>query len=497
MDLCSLSITEARQRLGRREISSVELTQAVLRRIQDVDERVHAYITVTEETALAAAERADRLLSEGVDAPLLGVPIAVKDNICTRDAPTTCASRMLTDFRPAYDATVVGKLRDAGAVIVGKTNLDEFAMGSSTEFSAFGPTRNPYDLDRVPGGSSGGSAAAVAAGEALGALGSDTGGSIRLPASFCGVVGLKPTYGRVSRYGLVAYASSLDQIGPFAGDVQGCAELLSVIAGHDPMDATSLDWPVGDYAASLSTDVKGLRIGVPDEYFGAGLDPAVESVVRSAIRQLESAGAEVLPVSLPHTKYALAAYYVIAPAEASANLSRYDGVKYGLSEDGADIWEAFAATRGKGFGIEVKRRIMIGTYALSAGYYDAYYLKAQRARTLIKQDFDRAFEKVDLLAGPTAPTVAFKIGEKMADPVSMYLTDIFTVTVNTAGLPALVVPCGLAHAMPVGLQLIGPAGSEGRLLNAGYAYEQLTAQAEWRACRPLMTAENAEIAEEN
>ena len=480
MELWGLSIAEAGKRLRRREISSVELTQAVLRRIRDVEEGVNAYVSVGEESALAAAEEADRTLSEGRESPLLGVPIAVKDNICTRDARTTCASRILANFQPAYDATVVSRLRQSGAVIVGKANLDEFAMGSSTEFSASGPTRNPFDLSRVPGGSSGGPAAAVAAGEALGGLGSDTGGSIRLPASFCGVVGLKPTYGRVSRYGLVAYASSLDQIGPFARDVRGCAEILSVIAGHDRMDATSLEWPVDAYADRLSDDIKGLRIGLPDEYFGAGLDSEVETVVRSAIEQLEGAGAQVIPVSLPHTKYALAAYYIIAPAEASANLSRFDGVKYGLSVNGTDIWESFSATRGRGFGAEVKRRIMIGTYALSAGYYDAYYLRAQRARTLIKRDFDDALESVDVIAGPTAPTVAFKIGEKVDDPMSMYLTDVFTVPVNIAGLPALVVPCGIAQSMPVGLQFIGPAGGESRLLNLGSAFEQITSAAPWR-----------------
>ena len=480
MELWSLSIAEAGQRLRRREISSVELTEAVLHRIRDVENSINAYVSVGEESALVAAVEADKKLAERQESPLLGVPIAVKDNICTHDARTTCASRILADFRPAYDATVVSRLRKSGAVIVGKANLDEFAMGSSTEFSASGPTHNPFDLSRVPGGSSGGPAAAVAAGEALGGLGSDTGGSIRLPASFCGVVGLKPTYGRVSRYGLVAYASSLDQIGPFARDVRGCAEILSVIAGHDKMDATSLKWPIDAYADRLSDDIKGLRIGIPDEYFGAGLDAEVESVVKSAIDQLETAGALVVPVSLPHTKYALAAYYIIAPAEASANLSRFDGVKYGLSVEGSDIWESFSATRGRGFGAEVKRRIMIGTYALSAGYYDAYYLRAQRARTLIKRDFDDALERVDVIAGPTAPTVAFKIGEKVDDPVSMYLTDVFTVPVNVAGLPALVVPCGIAQSMPVGLQFIGPAGAESRLLNLGSAFEQITSSAPWR-----------------
>ena len=350
MELWSLSIAEAGKRLRRREISSVELTEAVLHRIRDVENSVNAYVSVGEESALVAAAEADKKLAERQESPLLGVPIAVKDNICTHDARTTCASRILADFRPAYDATVVSRLRKSGAVIVGKANLDEFAMGSSTEFSASGPTRNPFDLSRVPGGSSGGPAAAVAAGEALGGLGSDTGGSIRLPASFCGVVGLKPTYGRVSRYGLVAYASSLDQIGPFARDVRGCAEILSVIAGHDKMDATSLKWPIDAYADRLSDDIKGLRIGIPDEYFGAGLDAEVESVVKSAIDQLETAGALVVPVSLPHTKYALAAYYIIAPAEASANLSRFDGVKYGLSVEGTDIWESFSATRAGGLG---------------------------------------------------------------------------------------------------------------------------------------------------
>ncbi|MBI2942081.1 MAG: Asp-tRNA(Asn)/Glu-tRNA(Gln) amidotransferase subunit GatA, partial [Chloroflexi bacterium] len=406
--------------------------------------------------------------------PLAGIPLAVKDNICTTFARTTCGSRIMENFVPPYDATVVERLRAAHAIVVGKTNMDEFAMGSSCEHSAFGPTRNPVDTSRVPGGSSGGSAAAVAAGEALGALGSDTGGSVRLPASFCGVVGLKPTYGRVSRYGLVAFGSSLDQIGPLARDVTDAALLLNVIAGPDPCDSTSLPWPVPDYTRGLVPDVRGLRIGVPREYFVAGMQPEVEATIRGAIRRLEGLGARVGEVSLPYTRFALAAYYVVAPAEASTNLARYDGVKYGLSiRDDLDVWQMFERTREVGFGPEVKRRIMLGTYALSSGYYEAYYLRAQKMRTLIKQDFDRAFAEFDVLAAPTAPTVAFTIGERVDDPIQMYLTDVFTVTVNVAGIPGLTVPAGLATGLPVGLQLLGPAGGEETLFRVGYTLEQV------------------------
>jgi aspartyl-tRNA(Asn)/glutamyl-tRNA(Gln) amidotransferase subunit A len=476
--LNELTIHDAADLIASRQISAVELTSSVIAEIERRDGDVHAYLTRTPELALAQSREVDAAVGRGeVVGPLAGIPVAIKDNMCTAGTRTTCASRMLEDFVPPYDATVVKNLRSAGAVMVGKSNLDEFAMGSSTEFSAFHPTANPRDLSRVPGGSSGGSAAAVAADEALFALGSDTGGSVRLPASFCGIVGLKPTYGRVSRYGLVAFASSLDQIGPLTKDVTDCALVLNAIAGHDPCDSTSLDWSVPDFTHALVPDVKGLRIGVPSEYFAGGMDPAVESSIRAAIRRLAELGATVAETTLPHTKYALDAYYVIAPAEASANLARYDGVKYGLSlDEGGDVFAAFERTRAAGFGPEVKRRIMLGTYTLSSGYYDAYYLRAQKVRTLIKQDFDHAFQNFDCLVAPTAPTVAFKLGEKVTDPLAMYLTDVYTVTLNIAGLPGLVVPCGEAHGLPVGLQLIGAAGAESTLLRVGYAFEQSQAR---------------------
>ena len=458
-----------------RQISAVELTRSVLDQIERVDGQLHAFLAVMPRQALERAASIDAARAAGQElGPLAGIPVAVKDNMCTRGTLTTCGSRILHNFVPPYDATVVRKLRDAGAVIIGKTNLDEFAMGSSTEHSAFGPTRNPRDPSRVPGGSSGGSAAAVAANEAMVALGSDTGGSVRLPASFCGVVGMKPTYGRVSRFGLVAYASSLDQIGPLTKDVTDCALVLNAIAGHDPNDSTSLDWAVPDYTQALVPEVRGMRVGVPREYFVAGMQPEVEASVRAAIAALESIGAAVGEVSLPHTRYALDAYYVIAPAEASANLARYDGVKYGLgpADRDVDIFTAMEATRAAGFGAEAKRRIMLGTYALSSGYYDAYYLRAQKVRTLIKQDFDRAFERFDVLITPTAPTVAFRLGERVDDPWAMYLTDVCTVTVNIAGIPGLVVPCGESGGLPIGLQILGPAGGEETLLRVGFAYER-------------------------
>jgi len=480
--LYELTIHEALDLLRQRKISAVELTQAVLDRLVSIDNDIKAYLTLTPDTALEEARRADELRASGTDGTLLGIPLAIKDNICLAGVPTTCGSRILEPFVPPYDATVVTQLRRAGAVLLGKTNLDEFAMGSSTENSAFFATHNPWDITRVPGGSSGGSAAALSAGEALGALGSDTGGSVRQPASFCGVVGLKPTYGRVSRYGLVAFASSLDQIGPLGKDVTDCALLLNVIAGHDPRDSTSLDVPVPDYTNTLQSDIKGLRIGVPREYFAAGIHPEVEAVVRNAIQIMADLGADVAETSLPHTEYALPVYYLIAPAEASANLARYDGVKYGYSAtDAPDVWSAYRLTRQRGFGAEVKRRIMLGTYALSAGYYDAYYLKAQKVRTLIKQDFDQAFRQFDVLVGPTTPSVAFKLGEKVGDPLQMYLSDVFTLPQSLAGICALSLPCGLVDGLPVGLQISGPAMGEEIVLRVAYAYEQAT---EWHTRKP-------------
>ena len=404
--------------------------------------------------------------------------------LCTRGTPTTCASRILEGFIPPFDATCVSKLRNAGAVLLGKTNLDEFAMGSSTENSGYFPTHNPWDLGRVPGGSSGGSAAAVAAHECLGALGTDTGGSIRQPAAFCGVVGMKPTYGRVSRYGLVAFASSLDQAGPLARDVTDCAILLQAIAGYDPRDSTSADLPVPDYGSALGGDLKGMTLGVPREYFASGIEPGVEATVRAAVRTFDDLGAEIIEVSMPHTEYALPVYYLIAPAEASANLARYDGVRYGYSHPRAeDIWDAYRKTRAEGFSAEVKRRIMLGTYALSSGYYDAYYLKAQKARTLIKRDFDQALAKCDALLAPTTPTTAFGLGDKVSDPLQMYLGDIFTLSLNLAGVCGLSLPCGFVDGLPVGMQILGDAYDEGTILRIAYAYEQAT---EWHKCTPAL-----------
>ena len=490
MKLHELTIHEAHRLLLRGEISSVELTQAVLDRVLAVDNEVKAYLCLTPETALEEAQQADAAIAAARRRgrlhelhPLTGIPLAIKDVICVQGVPATCGSRILEDFIPPFQATVIEKLRAAQAVLLGKTNTDEFAMGSSTENSAYVTTRNPWDLTRVPGGSSGGSAAAVAADECLGALGSDTGGSVRQPASLCGVVGLKPTYGRVSRYGLVAFASSLDQIGALAKDVTDAALLLGAIAGYDRRDSTSLNVPVPDYAAALDGDVRGLRIGVPREYFIEGMQPEVELAVRAAVEQLADLGAEVVEVSLPHTEYALPVYYLIAPAEASANLARYDGVKYGYRvADALDLDDAYRRTRQLGFGAEVKRRIMLGTYALSAGYYDAYYLRAQQVRTLIKRDFDAAFERVDVIACPTSPTTAFRIGEKVDDPLQMYLCDVFTLSMNLAGICGLSVPCGFdAAGLPVGLQIMGPAFGEEMVLRAAYAHEKAT---EWHERRP-------------
>ena len=481
--LAGLTIREARDLLDRREASAVELTRATLERISRVEPLVHAFVTVTEEVALRQAERADELIAAGsAGGGLTGIPVQLKDNLCTRGIKTTCSSRMLESYVPAYDAHVVERLDAEGAVLVGKGNLDEFAMGSSTENSALCPTRNPWDLGRVPGGSSGGPAAAVAAGECVFSLGSDTGGSIRQPASLCGVVGMKPTYGLVSRYGLVAFASSLDQIGPLTRDVADCALAMNAIVGHDPRDSTSIDYDAPDYTRALGRDLKGLRLGMPKEYFIEGIEPGVADAVRKAVGVLEGLGAAVSEMSLPHTPYALSVYYIIAPSEASANLARYDGVKYGYSApDAQSMWDSFDKTRQQGFGPEVKRRIMLGTYALSAGYYDAYYLKAQRVRTLIRRELQEAFHEFDALVTPTSPSVAFEMGAKMADPMQMYLNDIFTMPANIAGTPAISVPCGMADGLPVGLQLAGPAMGEEMLLRIAHAYEQATA---WHTLRP-------------
>jgi aspartyl-tRNA(Asn)/glutamyl-tRNA(Gln) amidotransferase subunit A len=495
-----LTIHDAASLLRAGEVTAAELTGAVLERIYTADNDVRAYLTLTPETALEEAARADAAISAARAAgsldelpALTGIPLAIKDVITVEGLPVTCGSRILAGYVAPYQATVVDRLRAAGAVILGKTNTDEFAMGSSTENSAYFTTRNPWDLRRVPGGSSGGSAAAVAAGECLGALGSDTGGSVRQPAALCGVVGVKPTYGRVSRYGLVAFASSLDQIGPFAQDVTGAAILLQAIAGYDRRDSTSVNLPVPDYAAglrpersqrSVRPELGGLRVGVPREYFIEGMQPEVEAVVRRAIGVLAELGAEVREISLPHTELALPVYYLIAPAEASANLARYDGIRYGLSVRGENLWEGYRKTRGLGFGAEVKRRIMLGAYALSAGYYDAYYLKAQQVRTLIRQDFEMALEQVDMIACPATPTTAFPIGEKVDDPLSMYLSDIFTLSVNLAGICGLSLPCGFDDAgLPVGLQLIAGPFQEEAILSTAYAYEQAT---EWHKRRPRL-----------
>jgi len=479
-----LSIQDAHAQLTSRQISSVELTQACLDRIDTVEDRVQSFLTLTPEIALSQAAEADRMLAAGEGGPLTGVPVQIKDVMCTEGVLTTCASRMLENFVPVYNATAVERLMGQGAVMLGKGNMDEFAMGSSCENSAFHPTRNPWDLDRVPGGSSGGAAASVAAGEAIYALGSDTGGSVRQPASLCGVVGLKPTYGLVSRYGLIAFASSFDQIGPVGRSVMDCALTLNAIAGHDPRDATSAHREPTDYAATLGQDIKGLRLGVPEEYFVDGMDPGTRKAVEDAVSTLEGLGASVRHVSLPTTRYALACYYIIAPSECSANLARYDGVKYGYSyQDTTDLWEAMEKTREYGFGPEVTRRVMLGTYALSSGYYDAYYLKAQKARTLIRQDFDRVFQDVDALVTPTSPVTAFKIGEKSEDPVQMYLIDVCTLPVNISGLPGLSVPCGFSDGLPVGLQLIGPQFSEETLLRTAHAYESATG---WSKARPAL-----------
>ncbi|HLX38814.1 MAG TPA: Asp-tRNA(Asn)/Glu-tRNA(Gln) amidotransferase subunit GatA [Candidatus Binataceae bacterium] len=475
-DLTKLTIAEAQAKLRKHEISARELTRACLDRIAAVEPMLNAFITVTEREALEQADAADQRLASNDAPPLCGIPLGIKDIYATRGVKTTCASKILENFVPPFDATVIAKLRAEGAVFVGKANMDEFAMGSSTENSAFGPTRNPHDLERVAGGSSGGSAAAVAAYECLASLGTDTGGSIREPASFCGVVGIKPTYSRVSRYGVIAYASSLDQVGPFARTVRDAAIMLRALAGIDRSDSTCSARAVPDYERALTGDVKGLRIGVPKEYFVEGMQTEVEKSVREALAALQKAGARTVDISLPHTPYAVAAYYLIATAEASANLARYDGIRFGLRVPAENNIELYEKSRAQGFGAEVKRRIMLGTFALSAGYYDAYYLKGQKVRTLIRRDFERAFESCDVVMAPVAPTTAFKLGEKTDDPLTMYLSDIFTISVNLAGLPGMSIPCGYDNAgLPIGLQIIGAPFSEETMFRVGDAYEKLGA----------------------
>ena len=481
-----LTISELTSRLAKKEVSAREAVQSCLDQIRRVDGQIHAFLSFDEQDALSQASAADEAIAGGAShaqRPLLGVPIALKDVLAVQGQPLGCASKILANFVSPYDGTVVEKLKAAGAVVFGRLNMDEFAMGSSTENSAYFTTRNPWDISRIPGGSSGGSAAAVAADECLATLGSDTGGSIRQPAALCGCVGLKPTYGRVSRYGLVAFASSLDQIGPFTKDVHDSATMLGVISGLDPRDSTSVPEPVPDYTAALDGNVKGLKLGLPKEYFIGGVDKQVTAAVTAAVKKLEEQGAEVVEISLPHTEYAVAVYYIVATAEASANLARFDGIRYGLRVDGADPVELYSKTRGAGFGPEVKRRIILGTYVLSSGYYDAYYLRAQKVRTLIRQDFLKAFEKVDLIVTPTTPTAAFKAGEKSNDPMQMYLSDIFTISCNLGGIPGISLPCGFTTdpKLPIGLQLLGKPFGEATLLKAAHAYEQSTP---WHKERP-------------
>ena len=477
MELCDYSASELLRLLKKREISSLEVTESSLKRIEAREGVVHAFITVTREAALAQAEKADKRFRKGDEIPPLnGVPIAMKDVLCTQGIRTTCGSAILANYIPPYDATVVKRVLKSGAVLLGKTNMDEFAMGSSTENSAFGPTRNPLDPDRVAGGSSGGAAAALASGETVLSIGSDTGGSIRLPAAYCGVAGMKPTYGRVSRFGLISYASSLDQVGPLGRTVEDCALLLNVICGHDKRDTTSLDIPVPDFRRFLSKDVRGVRIGLPREYYVEGIDPQVKEHVMQAVRLLSQNGAEIEDVSLPHTKYAISTYYLIATAEASSNLARYDGVKYGVrSEEKSqeDPVSMVEATRSLGFGKEVKRRIMLGTFVLSAGYYDAYYRKAQQVRSLIKKDFDEAFEKVDCMITPASPCLPFKLGEKTLEPLQKYLLDVNTVSLNLSGLPGMSIPCGTINGLPVGMQIIGKPFDEEMVLRVAHGYEKL------------------------
>ncbi|MBF0558218.1 MAG: Asp-tRNA(Asn)/Glu-tRNA(Gln) amidotransferase subunit GatA [Nitrospirae bacterium] len=484
LKLNELTVSDVRKLIDNREITARDVIDDTYKRIDEVEDRVKAFITLTRDDAYRMADNAGDTIKSGKSSLLAGVPIAVKDNMCTKGVLTTCASKMLYNFVPPYESTVTGRLSAQNYVLVGKTNLDEFAMGSSTENSSFHTTKNPWNLECVPGGSSGGSAAAVAADECIAALGSDTGGSIRQPASLCGVVGLKPTYGRVSRYGLVAFASSLDQIGPITKNVTDAAIIMNAIGGHDPSDSTSAPLELPDFALSLGQDIKGLKIGIPKEYFVEGMNEDVEASVRAAIRKLESLGAVIVEVSLPHTGYAIATYYLLATSEASSNLARYDGVKYGFRADGKDLLDMYMNTRAQGFGPEVKRRIMLGTYALSAGYYDAYYKKAQQVRTLIKQDFDKAFTQADVIITPTSPSAAFRIGEKATDPLQMYLSDIFTISINLAGVPAMSLPCGFTKDnLPVGLQIIGKHFDEQTIFKVAYAYEQST---DWHTRRPKL-----------
>ncbi len=484
MGLYRLGVQELLGMMRKGEATASEVIKSVHERIDSVEDRITAYVTRSPEEAMKMAEKADRDRKAGVAGPLSGIPIAIKDNMCTRGIRTTCSSKILSNFIPPYESTVTNRLLEAGYVLTGKTNLDEFAMGSSTENSGIQVTRNPWDTQRIPGGSSGGSAAAVAADECIAALGSDTGGSIRQPAALCGVVGMKPTYGRVSRYGLVAFASSLDQIGPITKNVGDCGLLLNAISGRDPLDSTSAPVEVPDFSSFVGREIKGMRIGIPKEYFIEGMDPEVDAAVSEAVRRMEGLGAVPVEVSLPHTGYAVAAYYILCTSEASSNLARYDGVKYGFRTGGKDLMDMYMRSRAEGFGPEVKLRIMLGTYALSSGYYDAYYKKAQQVRTLIKNDFERALADVDILVTPTSPTAAFKIGEKTDDPLQMYLADIFTISVNLAGVPAISVPCGFTSGnLPIGLQLIGRHFDEGTLLQAAYAYEQST---DWHKRRPAL-----------
>ncbi len=474
MELNTLTIHELQEKIKNGQTSAVQIVESVFSRIGVVEERVHSYIRLMKDEALAAAKKADEDIKSGAIKPLAGIPVALKDIVCTKGIATTCGSHILHNFVPPYDATVVEKLREAGAVFVGKANMDEFAMGSSTETSWFGVTRNPWDLERIPGGSSGGSATAVAADECIASIGSDTGGSIRQPAALCGVVGLKPTYGRVSRFGLIAFASSLDQIGPFTKDVEDCAIMMNVLAGYDPRESTSVQAEVPDYRQFVGKDIAGWKIGIPKEYFIEGIDPEVAAAVKKAITVIEKCGGQCVDISLPHTEYCLAVYYIIAPAEASSNLARYDGVKYGLrTSEARDLLDMYKKTRTQGFGNEVKRRIMIGTYALSSGYYDAYYKKASQVRALIKQDFAEAFKKCDVILTPTTPTPAFKIGEKTDNPLQMYLSDLFTISSNLAGIPGISVPCGFtASGLPVGLQFLAGHFEEGKLISIASAYEK-------------------------